>query len=143
MSSLSLSFASTLENVNLVRGVVSGVCREYLPHASRDACGDCNLCLAVVEALNNVVKYAGSKKIDMELAVSSREIVLRIFSEGKKFDPTSDVVERSEDPSGAMPEGGYGLTIIRSTVDELKYQYREGKNVLTLTKKMMPCNMEG
>ena len=63
-------------------------------------------------------------------------IVLVLTDTGKEFDPTAapeaDVTLSAED----RQIGGLGIFLIRQIMNEVKYERIEGKNVLTLEKKL-------
>jgi serine/threonine-protein kinase RsbW len=97
-----------------------------------------HLILAVDEASANVVEHAypPGKTEYLELAVSIQGtlVSVELRDRGVPFDP------RVDGPA-SVPEtfsrGGYGLELIRRTVDEIHYQRSaEGENVLTLKKRV-------
>ena len=63
-------------------------------------------------------------------------IVFVLTDTGKEFDPTAapeaDITLSAED----RPIGGLGIFLIRQIMNEVKYERIEGKNVLTLGKKL-------
>ena len=63
-------------------------------------------------------------------------IVLVLTDTGKEFDPTAapeaDVTLSADD----RQIGGLGIFLIRQIMNEVKYERIEGKNVLTLEKKL-------
>lgn len=88
---------------------------------------------AFSEAFNNVVIHgyerAGGKRVDIEARVVSGTIELDLVDEGKPFDPSG--YQKLPD---SLPEGGMGLFIIRSFVDEVRY-LSGPPNTLTLVKR--------
>ena len=88
---------------------------------------------AFSEAFNNVVIHAYKGRtvreveIEIELDVGTITIHLRDF--GSSFDPSSVPTPDLD----TMPEGGLGLYIIRSFMDEVRY-CAGAPNVLTMTK---------
>jgi serine/threonine-protein kinase RsbW len=86
------------------------------------------------EAFNNVVMHGyrgrvgGSIEVDVELSPAA--MVVRLRDDGRHI----DFAEVRPPDLDAMPEGGMGMFMIRSLVDEVTY--RAGTpNVLTLTKR--------
>lgn len=99
--------------------------------------------LALDELLTNVASYAyppdvaGEIEIQYEIVDSpNRMISISIIDEGKEFDPLSleepDISLSSEDRA----IGGLGLFIVKNTMDEMKYDRKNNKNVLTIKKKI-------
>ena len=96
--------------------------------------------LSIEEVLVNVASYAydepntGNITIQYQIKESPRRIVINITDEGKPFNP----LERPEPdvtlPSDQREIGGLGIFIVRKTMDEIKYDRKNNKNVLTLKK---------
>ena len=92
--------------------------------------------MALQEACINVVRHAHRNDPSVPLVVaivSSRD---RFVLEIEDYGP--GIPERSAqppDPDPAQPrEGGYGLFIMRETMDEVRSERRDGKHVLILVK---------
>ncbi len=100
--------------------------------------------LALEEACTNVALYAydgkdgneeGLMRIAAGIARSKcRGMELTIEDSGVPFDPTKHIKPISEAGAEERPIGGLGIHLIKSYVDELKYERIDGKNVLTLIK---------
>lgn len=99
-----------------------------------------NLTLVLEEAVVNIINYAYPKEEHESIFLSARmhegSIVLVLTDTGKEFDPTAapeaDVTLSAED----RQIGGLGIFLIRQIMNEVKYERIEGKNVLTLEKKL-------
>ena len=99
-----------------------------------------NLNLVLEEAVVNVINYAYPKEEHQSIYLSARmhegSIVLVLTDTGKEFDPTAapeaDVTLSADD----RQIGGLGIFLIRQIMNEVKYERIEGKNVLTLEKKL-------
>jgi anti-anti-sigma factor len=130
------------EEVNSVREHLAGFCAGvYKGREMDDALGD--LTLATTEAMNNAVEHARAPRVDIEVLALRDGIVFTMTTEGEMFDPTKDVVMPSLDDDDDLPEGGFGRAIILELMDEVMYEYRDGKNILTLTYKFNPEGEEG
>lgn len=100
-----------------------------------------NLTLVLEEAVVNVINYAYPKEEHESIYLSAKmhdgSIVLVLTDTGKEFDPTqapdADVTLSADD----RQIGGLGIFLIRQIMNEVKYERIEGKNVLTLEKKLM------
>ena len=100
-----------------------------------------NLNLVLEEAVVNIINYAYPKEEHEFIYLSARmnegSIVLVLTDTGKEFDPTAapeaDVTLSAED----RQIGGLGIFLIRQIMNEVKYERIEGKNVLTLEKKLL------
>lgn len=99
-----------------------------------------NLNLVLEEAVVNIINYAYPKEEHESIYLSARmhegSIVLVLTDTGKEFDPTAapeaDVTLSADD----RQIGGLGIFLIRQIMNEVKYERIEGKNVLTLEKKL-------
>lgn len=99
-----------------------------------------NLNLVLEEAVVNIINYAYPKEEHESIYLSARmndgTIVLVLTDTGKEFDPTlvpeTDVTLAAED----REIGGLGIFLIRQIMNEVKYERIEGKNILTLEKKL-------
>ena len=99
-----------------------------------------NLNLVLEEAVVNVINYAYPKEEHQYIYLSAHlheeSIVLVLTDTGKEFDPTlapeADITLSVDD----REIGGLGIFLIRQIMNEVRYERIEGKNVLTLEKKL-------
>ena len=98
---------------------------------------------AFVEAFNNAVIHAyrglPPGPIEIELELDPDRLVLRVIDQGSSFQPDS-IPPPVLDPAdiSSLPEGGMGLFIMRSFMDDVEYRREHDRNVLTLTKRLSP-----
>jgi len=100
-----------------------------------------SLNLALEEAVVNVMEYAYPKGtvglVEITARANGEQLDFILKDSGKPFDPTAkkevDVTKDIED----RPIGGLGIHLIREIMDQLSYTYADGKNILTLTKKIV------
>jgi len=99
-----------------------------------------NLNLALEEAVTNVMMYAypdgTSGLVDVQAEWEDGMLRFRITDSGTPFDPTA--VPDADTSLGVMdrPIGGLGIFLIRQIMDQVSYSREEGKNILTLQKKI-------
>ena len=99
-----------------------------------------NLTLVLEEAVVNVINYAYPKEEHESIHLSARlhegSIILVLTDTGVEFDPTlapeADITLSAEE----RPIGGLGIFLIRQIMNEVKYERIDGKNILTLEKKL-------
>lgn len=99
-----------------------------------------NLNLVLEEAVVNIINYAYPKEKNESIYLSASlygsSIVFTLTDTGKEFDPTTvpdaDITLSADD----REIGGLGIFLIRHIMNEVKYERIEGKNVLTLQKKL-------
>jgi anti-sigma regulatory factor (Ser/Thr protein kinase) len=99
-----------------------------------------SLNLALEEAVTNVILYAYPDGIDglvdIEAYIRPDCLEFILSDNGKPFDPTAapdaditlGVNERSI--------GGLGIYLVRNIMDTVSYRYENGKNILTMIKKI-------
>ena len=103
-----------------------------------------SLNLALEEAVVNVMQYAYPAgtygTVTIEALFNKEQLKFIISDAGVPFDPTAkeDVDVNLE--VGEREIGGLGIHLIRQIMDEISYEYKDGKNFLTLHKKI---NQEG
>ena len=98
-----------------------------------------DLALALAEALDNVIEHGcgGSpgEELLVEAAVERGRVRLTVRDRGPQFDPTT-----APGPAGRTLNergfGGFGLRLVRSLVDEMAYERRDGENRLLLVKRV-------
>ena len=94
--------------------------------------------LAIDEAVANIIEHADldttHNEIELSLEISDNRIVATIRDRGGPFDPCRTFKEPDHT---SFHRRGFGLYLIHKIVDYLQYERTsEGKNVLTLTKKI-------
>lgn len=95
--------------------------------------------LGVEEIFTNIVKYGGSGEHDIviELGVDDGELVIEIVDEGSElFDPTAAPAPDTGRPLEARREGGLGIHLIRSVMDYMNYEYRDGTARVVMRKRL-------
>lgn len=97
--------------------------------------------LAIEEAVVNVMSYAypaGTKgDVNIDAEADDEQLKFVISDSGTPFDPTQkgevDTTLSAEDRG----IGGLGIHLIRQIMDTINYERVDGKNVLTLCKKLI------
>lgn len=96
--------------------------------------------VAIDELFGNIVHYAyqpgtgdATVRIDVD---ESRTAVITFIDEGKPYNPLEaeepDITLSAED----RKVGGLGIYLVKKTMDDMCYEYRDGKNVLQIKKKI-------
>ena len=97
-----------------------------------------DLCLAAEEIFINICNYAfpegapADEKITFALSQADT-IILRLENGGAKFNPLEHV-ELDDEYDPDVQIGGLGLFITNNIVDEIKYDYKDNKNIISLIK---------
>ena len=95
--------------------------------------------IAAEEIFVNIASYAyqpGAGKADIlvETAKDPRSVTITFKDRGVPYNPLA-----KEDPDISLsaedrPIGGLGIFMTKKSMDEMKYEYRDGQNVLTIRK---------
>lgn len=97
--------------------------------------------LAVEEIFVNIVKYAykseiGNATIRCEVKDNPKRIVIDFLDEGIPYNP---MINDDPDITLSAEErniGGLGIFMVKKLVNEIEYTFKDGKNILTIKKKI-------
>lgn len=92
--------------------------------------------IAVDEIFSNIVRYSGADRAVIRCLASEGEVTMSFEDNGKEFNPLD-----KKDPDISAPKekrgiGGLGVFIVKKSMDSVDYAYSEGKNILTVKKKL-------
>ena len=95
--------------------------------------------IAVEEIYVNIVHYAynpsvGKATIRCEVTDNPMQVMIQFLDSGKPFDP---LAKEDADITLSADErdiGGLGIFMVKQSMDEVNYEYKDGKNVLTIKK---------
>jgi len=132
-----LTLDSRLDEVFLVGLSVRSICAYLFPSETEAS----QLEICVVEVVNNAIKHSyrlePGHDVDINIAIYSERIEFKVSNTGEPM-PSTKALNLDFDPKDvrALPEGGMGLHIIRSIMDEVSYQCLEGINTVTMCKRL-------
>lgn len=97
--------------------------------------------IAIEEIFVNIVKYAEIPKdtqieLCYEYKKDERLIILQFRDEGVCFNPLEKKEPEIHKALLAREPGGLGIYMVKKMMDDIRYEHREGKNILTLRKKL-------
>ena len=94
--------------------------------------------LALEEVLTNVIRYAfedeGDHEIILRLAIQEGKFIAEVEDDGKEFNPLERPDPELDLPLEERAIGGLGIFLTRKMMNELTYQRKDEKNILTMTK---------
>ena len=98
--------------------------------------------VAIDELFSNIAHYAyhpdtGPATVMVEVEEDPLCVVITFVDHGVPFDPLAE--ERpdvSHLPKAERPIGGLGLFMVKKTMDDISYTYRDGQNILTIRKRI-------
>lgn len=95
--------------------------------------------IAIDELYSNIANYgcdenSGEVTVLLETETDSRTVTITFVDNGRPFDPLSrpdpDVTLKARE----RKIGGLGIYMVKKSMDDVCYEYREGKNILTIRK---------
>ena len=132
-----LVVAASVENLPQVIDFVD----EQLDDVSCPIKPKAQLDVAVEEIFINIANYAyapgtGDALIRLEISDAPVVVTVTFIDRGIPFDPTA-----KEDPDVSLPAeqraiGGLGIFMVKKSMDSMKYEYKDGQNILILKKRI-------
>lgn len=109
--------------------------REFIGSAARQLGFDeeeiSNIVLAVDEACTNIIKhayqYAPDKEIEISLVLNNEFFEVKIFDNGKSFDPETLRPPDLKSNLGKHRRGGLGVYLMKRLMDKVEYHFQPGK----------------
>ena len=132
-----LQVPSSTENLALIREFVSSAASQ----AGFDKKDIAKLELAVDEACANVIEHAYghdvSKEVVVRATLADDALSIDIEDTGDGFDPKTINQEELEQLISKRKTGGLGMRLMKSLMDEVRYEIEPGKkNALHLMKRL-------
>ena len=97
--------------------------------------------IAVEEIFVNIAHYAygseqGTATIRVEVGGDPLQVIITFIDQGVPYDPL-----QKEDPDVTLSAeerqiGGLGIFMVKKSMDDMTYEYVNGKNILTICKKI-------
>ena len=98
--------------------------------------------VAVDELFGNIIRYAyksrpGTATVRVDVDDEPLSVIITFIDNGIPFDPLKkEFKDTTRLPARERPIGGLGLFMVKKTMDDVSYDYRDGQNVLIIRKKI-------
>ena len=132
-----LTIAATVENIVAVTDFVN----EQLEALDCPVKAQMQIDIAIDELFGNIAQYAydpevGNATVRVEVAEEPLAVIITFIDGGVPYDPL-----KAADPDIALSAeerqlGGLGIYMVKKTMDEITYEYKDGKNILSIKKKL-------
>ncbi len=132
-----LTVDATVENITQVTAFVD----EQLEELGCPVKAQMQIDIAIDELFGNIAHYAyhpkvGAATVRVEVVNEPLSVVVSFIDHGVPYDPLA-----REDPNVglALEEreiGGLGIYMVKKSMDEITYEYREGQNILRIRKEI-------
>ena len=132
-----LTLPATIENIETVIDFVNGQLEEIKCPLKAQMQID----IAIDELFGNIAHYAynpetGPATVRVEVTEDPIAVVITFIDRGVPYDPL-----KKEDPDITLSAeeraiGELGIFMVKKTMDEISYEYKDGKNILRIKKNM-------
>jgi|CXWL01.1.fsa_nt_gi serine/threonine-protein kinase RsbW len=98
-----------------------------------------DLAIATTELVNNAIvhgnKSDSSKTVSLEISFADGDVVIRVSDQGAGFDPATIPDPLAEE--NLLREVGRGVFIVRSLMDEIRYERGPGGGTMVVARKSL------
>lgn len=132
-----LTVDATLENIPVITEFVD----EQLELFDCPMKAQAQIDIAIDELFSNIVHYAyhpeiGPATVRVEVVKEPLSVVITFIDQGVPYDPLA-----KEDPDVTLSAeerdiGGLGIYIVKKNMNEITYEYKDGKNILKIRKEI-------
>ncbi len=132
-----LTVEATVESIPVITEFVDGQL-EQLDCPPR---AQAQIDIAIDELFSNIVHYAyhpgtGPATVRVEVVEEPLSVVITFIDQGVPYDPLT-----REDPDVSLSAeerdiGGLGIYIVKKNMNEITYEYKDGKNILKIRKEI-------
>ena len=133
---LELSLVNDLRNIAIAAENIDAFCARY--GLAAEVAFEVNL--AVDELVTNTISYGydddGEHRIELVLRLGGGALAIEIADDGRAFDSLQAPAPDFEVSLQDRAKGGLGIYLVRKTMDTVAYRRQDGRNVVTLTKRV-------
>ena len=127
------------EKMNLPR--VQAFIDEQLEEAGCPMPAQISIDIAVEELFVNITSYAydgelGVVVIRVTVHEDPLSIEITFIDNGKQYDPLAKADPDTTLSVRERKKGGLGIFMVKNTMDNVSYEYKDGKNILTIKKNL-------
>ena len=132
-----LTIAATVENIETVTDFVN----EQLEDLDCPIKAQMQIDIAIDELFGNIAHYAynpeiGQATVRVEVTENPLSVVITFIDNGVPYDPL-----KNDDPDTTLSAeereiGGLGIYMVKKSMDDITYEYKDGQNILSIKKKL-------
>ena len=134
-----ITLAAAVESIDPVTDFVT----EHLEEMGCTMKAQMQISIAVDELFGNIARYAypaggGIATVRVEKAAGGRQVEITFIDQGVPYNPLvkedPDITLSAED----REIGGLGIFMVKKSMDDMRYRYENGRNMLTIVKTILP-----
>ena len=130
-----LTIAATVENIEMVTDFVN----QQLEALDCPMKAQMQIDIAIDELFSNIARYSynpevGQATVRVEVVEDPLAVTITFIDNGVPYDPLAkadpDVTLSAEE----REIGGLGIYMVKKTMDDITYEYKDGQNILSIKK---------
>ena len=130
-----LTIAAKVENIEAVTDFVN----EQLEALDCPMKAQMQIDIAVDELFGNIAHYAynpviGQATVRVEVTQDPLAVVITFIDNGVPYDPLAKADPDTTLSAEEREIGGLGIYMVKKTMDDITYEYQDGKNILKIKK---------
>ncbi len=132
-----LTVAATIDNIETVTDFVN----EELEALDCPMKTQMQIDIAIDELFSNIANYAyapevGEATVRVEPKDDALAVIVTFIDKGMPYNPLEN-----EDPDTTLSidkreVGGLGVYMVKKSMDDIKYEYKDGQNILSIVKRL-------
>ena len=131
-----ITLKATIENIPRATAFID----EALEAAACSMKAQMQIDVAMDELFGNIARYAyapgeGEATVRFHFQEETRTASITLIDSGIPFNPLSVAEPDTTSAAQDRPIGGLGIFLVRKTMDDMAYEYRDGKNHLAIMKR--------
>ena len=130
-----LTITATAENIETVTAFVN----EQLEALACPMKAQIQIDIAIDELFSNIAHYAytpdvGSATVRVEVTQEPLAVIITFIDGGVPYDPLTAADPDITLSAQERQVGGLGIYMVKKSMDEVVYEYKEGRNILRIKK---------
>lgn len=132
-----ISIAATIENIEVVTDFVN----EELEALDCPMKAQMQIDVAIDELFSNIAHYAynpevGDATVRVEVVEEPLSVIITFIDKGVPYDPLAKADPNVTLSAEEREIGGLGIFMVKKTMDEVTYEYKDGRNILAIKKSL-------
>ncbi len=128
---------ASVENIEIVTEFVNG----QLEELNCPIRAQMQIDVAIDELLGNIAHYAyhpevGKATVRVEVEQNPLAVIITFMDGGVPYDPLQNNDPDITLSAGEREIGGLGIFLVKKSMDEISYEYKNGQNILRIKKQI-------